>query len=60
MAKNPIIEISKVKYTFKYKIIKKFPFISSFFRDRSILARAYDSGNKLLFDIKIKDIKIWL
>jgi hypothetical protein len=54
------IEISKVKYTFKYKIIKKFPFFSSFFRDKSVLARAYDKENKLLFDIKIKDVKLWL
>jgi hypothetical protein len=54
------IEISKVKYTFKYKIIKKFPFISSFFNRNSVLAKAYDKENKLVFDIKIKDVKIWL
>lgn len=54
------VEINKVKHTFKYKIIKKFPFLSSFFRDKSILSRAYDKENKLLFNIKIKDVKIWL
>jgi hypothetical protein len=54
------IEISKVKYTFKYKIIKKFPFLSSLFRSNSIVAKAYDRENKLLFDIKIKDLIKWL
>jgi hypothetical protein len=55
-----MIEISKVKYTFKHKLINKFPFFSTLFRDNSILARYYDKENKLLFDIKINDLKLWL
>lgn len=60
MANYPIIEISKVKYTFKYKILRKFPYLSSLFRRNSIIARYYDNKNKFLFDVKLKDLMIWL
>ncbi|MFA6185481.1 MAG: hypothetical protein WC720_05055 [Candidatus Shapirobacteria bacterium] len=55
-----MMEISKIECTFRYKIIKKFPFLSSLFRSNSIVAKAYDKENKLLFDIKIKDLIKWL
>jgi hypothetical protein len=54
------IEISKVKYTFKYKIIKKFPFLSSFMSRNSILAKGYDKDNNLVYTVKLKDLRIWL